>query len=260
MKYTALLITSLFLAFTWPAQAIPVTAYLYEMHVSGTFGTTTWDAQNHPSIYGDLPDSTYPFPKMRGGSFDGTFVYDSWAHLEEPFEQGFPYVSANINIFDNTGALTNTVTSTPNEFGYIPTFGASSNSLGMLFGQNSSTAGTSDDFRLVFKGNFTREIPRAPLIDAYGNPTNLSKGWGDHTVWVVPPSPIEMVASSFDYGLLETMGNNYRSWVLPVDSAELTLTGATQYIRMVPDTGSTLALFGLAFAVIGGLQRRLARI
>ena len=114
------------------ARATFVTAYLYEMHVSGTFGTTI-----DPNL-SNLPDSTYRFPQMRGGSFDGTFVYDSMASLDESFEGRFPYVAVNINLVDNTGAIANTITSSPNNF-YVTdntlqlTFGPSAGIINSIF-------------------------------------------------------------------------------------------------------------------------------
>src|SRR4029453_1126341 len=96
-----------------PLKATLVTAYLYEIHLSGTFATSI-----DPNI-SNLPDSTYPFPQIRGGSFDGIFVYDSMASLDAPLSRGgrFPFVSVNINILDNMGAIANTITSSPNNFG-----------------------------------------------------------------------------------------------------------------------------------------------
>ncbi len=223
-----------------PARATFVTAYFYEMHVSGTFGPTI-----DPNI-SNLPDSTYPFPQMRGGSFDGTFVYDSMASLDNSFEGRFPYVSVNINLFDNTGALANMITTSPSNF-YV-----TNNTLQLTFGPSFGVPNGIEDLRLFFDGNFTRNFPPPP--------PGLPDGWGDHNLWIVPPPPSELTAASLNVGFLETDGNqDFTIWNLPVTSASITQIGTTSYLREVPDAGSTISLLGLSLMGLFAARWRATR-
>ena len=72
---------------------------------------------------------------MRGGSFDGTFVYDSMAFQDpESGFPGFPYVSVNINLIDNAGTIANTITSAPNGFWIENNTGGIADILWLYFG------------------------------------------------------------------------------------------------------------------------------
>ena len=90
-------------------SAMAAVYYQYEMGISGTFDTSI-----HPThgISGELPPSTYPFPQLLGGSFHGTFIYDTLNLL--------PW-SASINIIDNTGITISSinVTTFRNEWGLL---------------------------------------------------------------------------------------------------------------------------------------------
>jgi hypothetical protein len=219
------------------ATAIPVTAYLYEITVSGTFGTAT---------NGSLPDATYPFPAMRGGSFDGTFVYDSWAALDDSVEGRFPYVSVNINIRDNSGAIAHTITTSPNNFLVTSSF------VLFTFGPSVGIPFALEDLRLRVDGTFTRALP--PL------PPGVSE-WGRHEAHVVPPPPDAIVSGAFGEGLLETDGAiPFTSWELPVTAASLSHTGTTAYVREVPvPEPSSLLLLSTGFSALVVIRQRCAR-
>jgi len=232
---------------TWVAQcigffllgtAVPmygdlVTAYQYEFHLSGTFGTLI-----DPAI-SNLPNSTYPFPQMRGGSFDGTFGYDSMASLDEG---RFPYTFASITLRDNSGLALKTITTTPNNF-YV-----TSNRMQFTFGPSAGIPNSVEDLRFALMGTFTQAIPPPPpeLED-----------WGLLNVGIAPPPPSEVLAGSFDFGFLETDGNrSFTYWDLPVTSFEMSLAKSTPYLRQVPDAGTTFAFVGIGLCGLFRIHRR----
>ena len=221
------------------ANASPITGYLYKINVSGTFGTTI-DPKGS-----NLPDSTYPFPEIRGGSFGGTFVYDSLAFLDQqpPANSGrFPFVSVNINIFDNHGALANTITISPNNFG------VTNHAIGLNFGESVGPVNRIDDLRLQLDGDFTLALPPPPLHEP---------GWGWFRDAVAPPHPDEITAAALSSGFLETDGQvPFTYWDLPVTNVVLTHVGTTSYLRNVvlPDGGNTIFL--LSLGILGLLAAR----
>lgn len=197
-----------------------IEAYLYEISTAGTFGTAI------DPIHSNLPDSIYPFPMMRGGSFDGLFVYDSWAALDGG---RFPYVSVDINVRDNSGAIVQTINTSPNNFFVTPTL------LQLTFGPSSGIPDSIQDLRLVLNGAFTVALPSPP--------PGMSD-WGLLSVHVVPPPPSEIVSGVLNFGFLETDGTRpFTFWDLPVSAVSLSHTGTTSYIREVPEPGSTILLF-----------------
>jgi len=224
-------------AFPSSARATLITAYHYEIAVSGTFGTAI-----NPAI-SNLPDATYPHPLMRGGSFAGSFVYDSMAHLDDSFEGRFPYESLTINLYDNTGGIARTITSGPNKM-YV-----TENILQLTFGPSFGIPYGLEDLRLLFNGSFTRDIPPPP--------PELPGGWGDYNIWTVPPSPEELVSGALSLGFLETDGSRpFTYWDLPVDSVSLAHIGTTAYLREVPDAGYTIGLMATAGAILLAARRR----
>lgn len=206
------------------SEATPIEANLYEISIAGTFGTAI------DPIHSNLPDSTYPFPTMRGGSFDGLFVYDSWAALD-PAQDGdrFPYVSVDINVRDNSGAIVQTINTSPNNFFVTSTL------LQLTFGPSAGPVNGIEDLRLQFNGAFTVALPPLPP----GMPD-----WGLLSVHVVPPPPSEIVSGVLDFGFLETDGQrSFTFWDLPVSAVSLSHIGTTSYIRDVPEPGSLILLF-----------------
>jgi hypothetical protein len=202
------------------SEATPIEAFLYEISIAGTFGTAI------DPIHSNLPDSPYPFPMMRGGSFDGLFVYDSWAALDGG---RFPYVSVDINVRDNSGAIVQTINTSPNNFFVTPTL------LQLTFGPSSGIPDSIQDLRLELNGAFTVALPSPP--------PGMSD-WGLLSVHVVPPPPSEIVSGVLNFGFLETDGTRpFTFWDLPVSAVSLSHTGTTSYIREVPEPGSTILLF-----------------
>jgi len=233
---SAFFVTLLSLGITPQARATLITANLYEMKLTGNFGSSI-----DPNI-SNLPDSTYPFAQMRGGSFEGTFVYDSMARLDNSFEGRFPCVSVNITIRDNTGAIAKTCTTSPNNFYVTPT------GLQLTFGPSVGIPNSIEDLRLFLTGSFTRALPPPPpeLTD-----------WGLLSIWVVPPPPSEITAGVVNFGFLETDGTRaFTSWDLPVTSATISLSRATPYLREIPDGGHTIGLLGLGLMSLFGVARR----
>ena len=214
-----------------------ITAYQYEFHLSGTFGTTIDPALSN------LPDSAYPFPHIRGGSFEGTFGYDSMAEMDKSFEGRFPYTFASITLRDNTGSALKTITTTPNNFYVTP------NRLQLTFGPSAGIPNSVEDLRFEFTGTFTRAIPPPPpeLED-----------WGLLNVGIAPPPPSEVLAGALDFGFLETDGHqSFTFWDLPVTGFEMTLAKTTPYLREVPDAGATIAFVGMGLLGLLGIHRRL---
>jgi hypothetical protein len=241
-KYTAILLAAVTtFGIAAPLKATLVTAYLHEIHLSGTFATTI-----DPNI-SNLPDSTYPFPQIRGGSFDGTFVYDSMASLDAPLSRGgrFPFVSVDINILDNQGAIANTITSSPNNFSVGNSFA------GLNFGPSFGRINSIDDLRLDLSGSFTLALPPVP--------PELPHGWRHLNVGgIAPPPPSEITAGVLSLGFLETDGPlAFTYWDLPVSNVVLTQTRTTPYLREVPDAGSTILLLGVGVVSLFPVSRAL---
>jgi hypothetical protein len=205
------------------------TAYLHEMQLSGTFGETT---------FGSEADASYPFDSLRGGTFRGSFIYDSMPTVDAS-QGGFPYVSASISIFDRSGLLLNTITTTPNKYNL------DEQRLVLTFGPSAGIYNGIEDLRLIFNGSFTFDYPAA------------SSG----VTTAVAPLPEQLVNSTLFVGFLETDSAPFEGWDLPVISAQLTHIGSTPYLQPtheVPDTSSTLAI--LCPTVLALLiQRRLQR-
>jgi hypothetical protein len=207
------------------ASAIEVTAYFYEISIAGTFGQTT--SPTTPS--GNFPDSTYPFPMMRGGSFDGIFVYDSWGTVTDvPGAHVFSPVSVDINIRDNTGAVANTIHTSSN-FTAI----SSIHFLVLNFGRSFGIANGLDDFRLILTGDPTFGPPPPP--------PGMSDWEGFNVPSAVPPPPSEMVSAVLNFGFLATDASSFTGgWSLPVSTVSLSHTGTTTYVREVPEPEGAL--------------------
>jgi hypothetical protein len=187
---------------------------------------------------------------MRGGSFDGVFVYDSWASQDPSFlETRFPYVSVNVNIRDSAGSIVNTIDSSPNDFFVTSSF------VQLTFGASAGIANSVEDLRLLLTGNFTLDVPPPP--------PGMSD-WGSHAVHIVPPSPSEITAGIFSLGFLETDGSAHLSkyWDLPVQQVSLSHTGTVPYTRevlLVPEYGSTIGFCGLGLLGLVLTRRYLPR-
>jgi hypothetical protein len=213
------------------SEAIPIEAYLYEISIAGTFGTAI------DPIHSNLPDSTYPFPMMRGGFFEGYFVYDSWAALDGG---RFPYVSVDMTVRDNSGAIVQTINTSPNNFLVTPTL------LQLTFGPSFGIPNSIQDLRLQFDGAFTVALPPPP--------PGMSDWGGLGPLYVVPPPPNEIVSGVLNFGFLETDGTRpFTFWDLPVSAVSLSHTGTTSYIREVPEPSSLLLL---GFGLLGLAARR----
>lgn len=169
------------------------TAYLYEVSVYGTFGDTT------DPFLGNLPDSTYPFPDLRGGSFEGIFVYDSIASLggeETTYPDRFQYSSVSMNIMDKEGIVVKNIDTSPN--GFLVT----STSIQLTFGPSSGINYSIEDLRFNLEGVFT--------------------------VGDTPPPVDQIIAGVLGWGFIETDGiAPFTYWDLPV--AEVTLLHIATY-------------------------------
>lgn len=85
------------------AGAVPIT-----VTVSGTFDTAL--AQN-------TTGNPYLFPTLLGGTFSGTFSYESTAACIVclAYRESFDFLSVSVSIFDNGGGLLNTITDDPDD-------------------------------------------------------------------------------------------------------------------------------------------------
>jgi hypothetical protein len=219
------------LAVASSAGTTTVTAYLYEISIAGTFGEAVRTV--------DVPASSYPFPTMLGGSFDGVFVYDSWASRDS-VDLRFPFVSVNINIRDRAGTILETIITAPNNFLVLPT------GLHLFFGPG--TPLNIDDLRLRFTGDFTLALPPPP--------PGVSD-WESHTLHVLPPPPTEIVSAVFSNGTLVTRATTpFDAWALPVTDITVSHTGTTPYQREVAEPGSTLGLFSLGLFGLAAARRK----
>lgn len=81
-------------------------ADLIVVQVDGNFATST------SGLFGSLPPSTFPFPLLLGGTFSGTYTYDTDIPPVGPL---LPLLSADIDIIDSTGAVIHTIDSVPNQ-------------------------------------------------------------------------------------------------------------------------------------------------
>jgi hypothetical protein len=171
------------------------TAYLYEVSVYGTFGDTI-----NPD-FSNLPDSTYPFPDLRGGSFEGIFIYDSFASLggeETTYTDRFQYTYASMNIMDKYGIVVNNIDTSPN--GFLVT----STNIQLTFGSSGGIIYGIEDLRLNLGGAFT--------------------------VGETPPPVDQLIAGVLEWGFLETDGiAPFTYWDLPITEVTFIHTATYPY-------------------------------
>lgn len=123
------------------------------VNVSGTFGEES-------DLIGNLPIEDFPFPELYGGSFDGSFSYDSDAIPVGGF--AIDYQSVNVDIFDNTGALIHTIDSGPNQFKVFDNFAIAS--MGESAGPDAINM--PENLRLWYDGAFVGGIsPSASVMN-----------------------------------------------------------------------------------------------
>jgi hypothetical protein len=214
MRTILLLLLAAFLGASNKVGATVIPAHLYEIRVSGTFGGAVTGG----------PLSSYPFPEIRGGSFEGTFIYDEFASASQ---YRFPYHSLSLNILDETGQIANTIVTAPNGLFVQNDF------IQITFGRSYQVYDAIEDLRLTFSGSFA----------------NLHQ----------TPSPVELTSATFSEGYLETDQIPNHSWTLGVTSATLTHTRTIPYLRFVPDGANTLVLLSLALGLLLGLRPRPAK-
>jgi hypothetical protein len=219
------------------AAAIPVTAHFYEISFSGTFGTAVQPNGTVP------PGAVYPFPAMLGGSFAGSFVYDSWATPTFPTPSSllFQTVSGHVDIHDNTGALVTTIPRTPplNGLTVVPNI-----SLAIITFGGNSPLNSLADFRLFLNEAFTLGPPPVP--------PGLPSWAGLDVPSIVAPPPDQITATTLNFGFLATnISNNFPAGAfdLPVSSVSFALTGTTAYVREVPES-ETLTLLALGLFLV----------
>jgi hypothetical protein len=203
MKHTVILCAVIALAFSLTTQTVE--AATVNGSVSGTFGAFYASGSN-------LPEATYPYPDLiNGGSFAGTFSFDSNAIKTLYTGTRFAYLAVDIDIKDKFGSLLHTIDTAPNGFASF-----SDGSLRLNFGESfgGDAIGNPEDLRLTFSGAF---------LNAAAN----------------PPSATAMNAATFDSGFVEVDGAvSSTFWDVWVDSATLQVPE--------PATASLLALGGLA--------------
>ena len=187
-----------------------------EVRISGIFGDTI------DSVHSNLPDSTYPFPQLRGGSFDGTFLYHSMASLDKSRTR-FPYEFVSIDIKDNTGLVVKNINTAPNGFVVLPSF------IQLSFGPSFGIPNSIEDLRVFLNGTFS--------------------------IGPTPPPVDEIIAGVLNFGFLETDGNeNFTYWDLPIIQVTLIHTGT----YLVPEP-STMLLLASGLLGILGLRRKFKR-
>jgi hypothetical protein len=186
---------------------------LVEVNVQGQFGGFSGQY---------LPESTYPFPQLLGGSFRGRFSYESEA--TRILDNRFPYVSVEISIFDRNGSLLHTIDTGPSHF--VAGFGG----LVLFFGASSGVEAINkpEDLRLVFNGPF-------PVTNPH------------------PPNPSDLLAAKFSPldSIIEVDGAEGSYWDLEVTSAELTV---------VPEPASLLLWACALVPVLTATQRHMGEL
>jgi len=170
----------------------------------------------------NLDPLTFPFPELLGGTFSGSFSYDSTdTDIGPGFTESYDFTNVNVSIFDNTAALFSTITDTADdELREIP-----GGKLIAFLGDSAGPVLTAGDLRLVFLGGFDGTDDTAPSAAVMAAATLIPS-----------ESFLEIDNADFDF------------WDIRVKSFEFS-------VSTVPEPGTLTLLLG-GLGVLGLAVRR----
>ena len=148
------------------------------------------------SLFGNLPADSFPFPKLKSGTFSGWFSYFLEATPVDSFGSylEYPFLDLSINIIDSTGVTIYMITSAPNR---LRISADSTDKVGLLFGPSVGFPEVPGDLRIILGGVF-----------AGG-----------------PPSLQELQAATLSRSILETDGQDaFTFWDLLVETVVFSTT------------------------------------
>ena len=120
-------------------------ADVIEITVAGTFASDPAD------LFGNLDPALFPFPLLLGGTFSGTYTYDSDV---PPVGLNVQYLSVDVDIIDTTGTVIHTIDTGPNGFRIFD--GSADANLGESFG--AAAINLPEDLRLSMNGAFVSGV------------------------------------------------------------------------------------------------------
>jgi hypothetical protein len=187
-------------------------AAIVTYEVSGTFSD---------NLFGSAPPSTFPFPNLINGSFDGHFQLDTDQIVSGINGNTYALYSVDIDIVDSFNITIHTITDLASS--QLRT--VSTQQIALFFGDSADTAPIPNDLRLFFNGVFPGE-------NALPTPEEITSGvfGGGFTSVTADPNP-------------------------PLDFWGLDVASAVVHVVPVP---AAVWLFGSALGLLGWMRRKAA--